>query len=372
MTDMVHTVWIVGDSAHVETDDRLIDLINLPQFAVPGDITPDLPLRTSPEARTLLIKAVGLCRPRRAGFVLGGEAKHELRGLARACRALLAARNSEDSPAEAILDEQERDFDRFFGLARSRSPDAFVVGIVWGIIATLEEISHPNTLVPAEMAALAGGFYQLAKPFLESFDGEGTLEGRQEDEATLIRHPMERWRNGHLAFVALTGGLIFAHVRAIAAIEGGDFAHARAALSDVSSLFFASAAAMRLTGDMSAEDYEGVRSIMSPPQVPDGFSGLFNCDHRHLLRLTRKLGLLLSGDLPEIDWERENYWMALNAAYSAHRGVCRELVGRAPSLATVSKEQEKPAYEMLEGFAKRALFLSGYAKRLKRLPGTRG
>ncbi len=56
---------------------------------------------------------------------------------------------------------------------------------------------------------------------------------------------------------------------------------------------------------------------MGPPQVPDGFSGLFNCDHRHLLRLTKQLGLLLGGDLPGIAWERENYWMALNAAYSA-------------------------------------------------------
>ena len=101
---------------------------------------------------------------------------------------------------------------------------------------------------------------------------------------------------------------------------------------------------------------------MAPPHVPEGFSGLFNADHRCMLSVTKKLGTLLHQEWREIAWAREEYWRALNDAYSAHRWVCQRLVKEAPSLATASRDLEQPAPEKLEGFARRALLFSGFVK----------
>ncbi|MBX4899747.1 hypothetical protein [Rhizobium bangladeshense] len=357
MSIRVNDQSTAANVSHASFDDAVIDRKVLPQFAFPGDITTDLPHRTSHKAKLLLARAIGLCRPGRDGYVLGGQELHELRDLVGACHILSDSRD-EERPEGAVLGEQERAFDSFFGLSRGRSPDALAIGIVWGIVATLEEISYPNALVPAETAALMDAFRRLAKLFVPNSSWQTVPAGS--DTLMISRHPMERWRNGHTIFVAITSGLIFHHLRAIAAIENEDFGDCRMALNDLCGLFFASAAALRLTGDMPAEDYEEVRSIMAPPRVPEGFSGLFNCDHRHLLRLTKQLGMLLKNERSEISWERENYWSALNAAYSSHIAVCTKLVGRMASIATVSKGQEIPAHEKLEGFAKRALHLGGY------------
>lgn len=332
--------------------------VNLPMFLFPTHITPDLPLKVSDSAKELLSKAISLCRPRNPGFILGDQPVYELRELVETCN-LLSSKYTIDKSTKKILDDQELSFDNFFGLRRSQSPDAFAIGIAWGIVATLEEINHPQSLVSAEIATLINGFYKLVILFFENFSSSASTPLKSE-RTSPIRPPMERWHNGHIIFVSLTGGLIFTHTRVITAIENNDFVSCKAALNDTSALFFASAAAMRLTGDMAPADYEQVRLAMSPPNVPEGFSGLFNCDHRQLLRLIKKLGTLLNKDLPDIAWEREHYWMALNTAYSAHRSVCQELVGRTPSLATASRNKEKPAHEMLESFARRALVLGGY------------
>jgi hypothetical protein len=329
-------------------------------FPVPSDIVENQASQTSEPARKLLGAAIALCRPRRPGFVVGSLADEELRVLADDCHALIVQATAYPGAAR-LLNDDEQSFDRFFGIVRHDSPDAFAIGIAWGLIAMLYEVSRPHSLIPAELSALMFGFHRLAEAFfVPVVAGERALVVATDGKPTLKRHAIERWRNGHLTFVALTDGLIFAHVRATSAIERRDAAAAVAALRDASCLFVASGAAMRLTGDMEPGHYDGIRAIMSPPRVPEGFSGLFDTDHRQLLRLTKKLGPLLKQEWQELAWAREEYWRALNDAYSAHRWVCEKLVGGAASLATASRWSEQPAPEKLEAFARRTLQFGGY------------
>jgi hypothetical protein len=116
---------------------------------------------------------------------------------------------------------------------------------------------------------------------------------------------------------------------------------------------------MRLAGDMTPTEYDLVRAHMAPPRVPEGFSGLFDADHRLLLQLTKRLGVLLQDVRPELSWAREEYWLSINDAYAGHRHVCERLIGQSSSLATAAST-ERPGHETLEGFAKRALAMGGY------------
>lgn len=77
---------------------------------------------------------------------------------------------------------------------------------------------------------------------------------------------------------------------------------------------------------------------------------------------TKRLGMLLNQEWGEIAWAREEYWLGLSGAYSAHRWVCQQLVNEAPSLRTSYRSSEQPAPEKLEAFARRALQFSGYVK----------
>jgi len=333
-------------------------------FPVPSTIAADLPLRTSERAKGMLQAALNICDRRRPSVILGDVDVEKLEALVTDCR-VLSAHHAEHGAVNHLLSEDEQTFDRFFGIGRCSSADAFAIGTAWGLIAMLHEIRRPHSLIPAELSDLVSGFYRLAESFLPAMSGPHEFvvnTGNKAPDPPLHQPPIVRWKNGHLSFVALTCGLIFAHVRAIAAIERRNAAEANTALRDASCLFSASAAAMHLAGDMTPDDYDEVRGLMSPPNMPEGFSGLFNADHRQMLNVTKKLGSLLHQEWKEIAWAREEYWRTLNDAYCAHRWVCQRLVKEAPSLATASRALEQPAPEKLEGFARRALLFSGFAK----------
>jgi len=336
--------------------------LRLAVLPFPAGIATDQASKTSDEARRIVGRAIRLCRPRWPGHALQGVADAELSSLADECRALLSRAAPGDAPCP--LRDEELAFDRFFGMARHPSTDAFALGIVWGILAMLHEVNRPHSLVPAEMTALTTGYFELARPFLpHGDDGSGREEASAGPRpAPRAEAAIERWKNGHLMFVSLTDGLILAHRRAISALGRDDAAEAGCALHDCSSLFAASAAAMRLTGDMEPREYEEVRAIMSPPRVPEGFSGLFNADHRQLLGVTKPLGALLRQPPAQLAWSREAYWQALNDAYAAHRWVCQRLVNEAPSLIGTTHGSARPAHEKLERFAKRALYFAGCVK----------
>jgi hypothetical protein len=330
-------------------------------FPLPSSIAAYRPGEGSPKAKQLLAAALSLCLPRKPGYVVGGFDDDDLQALARQCQTLCPPA-SVQTPA---LSDDERSFDSLFAIARADTVDAFVAGVVCGLLASLCELSRPNSLVPAEQAALIGGFHELAEVIHPArADEHPAARPERPVAAPRPRHVFERWRNGHLAFTALIDGLILFHLAAIGAIERHDHPGAASSLRAAARLLLAAAAAMRLTGDMTPEDYDEVRAIMTPPRVPEGFSGLFNADHRQLLRLAKQLGQLLKEPGAELVWPREEYWLALNDAYSSHRWVCQKLVGAAPSLASASRWNEQPGPQKIEAFARRSLVFGGFGSSL--------
>ena len=282
-------------------------------FPYPSRISADQASKTSAGARRILARAIVLCRPRRPGHTLQCVADEELAELAQEGRALLE-HQAPDVEGVCPFRDEERSFDGFFGIRRHASADALAIGVAWGVLAMIHEASRPHSLVPAELAALTSGFFRLAAPFVTSLDGTSVREDAIEPALPQSGRVIERWLNGHLTFVALTDGLIFAHLRAIAALQRGEMAEGAIALRDASCLFTASAAAMRLTGDMQPHDFHDARFAMNPPHVPEGFSGLFNADHRRLLGLIQGLGELLREPSSQLEWALEEYWQALNDA----------------------------------------------------------
>ncbi|MBX5297528.1 hypothetical protein HJB96_32250 [Rhizobium sp. NLR15a] len=188
-----------------------------------------------------------------------------------------------------LLNDNEQSFDRLFGIARCSSSDAFAIGSVWGLIPMLHEVCRPPSFIQAETSALVSCFFRLDKIFILPMASEGMFVVDAGNAASCpSSHPLiKRFKKGHQTFVPLTCGLVFTHVRAIAAIESRNATEASAVLRDARCLFAASVAAMHWAGELTPHEYEGVRAQMSPPHVPKGFSGMFNADHRCLL-MSRK------------------------------------------------------------------------------------
>ena len=334
-------------------------------FPYADAITADQAAKTSEQAKRIVGRVILLCKSRQRSPSLQRIADGALADLAQECRQLLAGQVA-GIAIPGALTENERLFDSFLHIERHGSPDALAIGIAWGMLTLVHEVSRPHRLVPAELSALSTGFFRLADPFVHGVDVHPRAEATAHPCCAVFPYadhpPFERWKNGHLMLVALADGLIYAHLNAISAIENEDWSAASIALRDASSMLTASAVSMRLAGDMGQSEYDHVRAQMSPPHVPRPLSGLFNADHRHLLAATRRLGVLLQQPAPELAWAREEYWQALKVAYGGHRWVCEQLTHHSPSIVGMSRGVQRPASTEIEGFASRTLYFAGCLK----------
>jgi hypothetical protein len=324
-------------------------------FPIPTLITADLTRRVSPRAVELMQSCAALCMTHQPGGteavgVLGG-----LEALREACAWLSAQMPTDDGE----LSEHERTFDRFFRLRRCSDGDAFATGIAGATIAATEEMRRPNSLVPAENAAMAAALHRTAHEFLPDAWTETMLSvGDNNATDRLPVNSRERWYRGHVVFVGLINSAIYFHEKALKAIAEKDDVATNFALRDASCIFQGSAAALRLAGDLTPEQYDDIRKLMTPPNLPEGFSGTWNVDHRQLLKLVKQLGTAIPVTHPGIASAREQYLLSINTAYSAHRYVCQRVVGQAASLATQLGASERPGHETLKAFAKRTLKLA--------------
>ena len=171
---------------------------------------------------------------------------------------------------------------------------------------------------------------------------------------------MARWQAGHHAFFALLQGLVFVHRQLEAALSRGDDAAARRALNRAARMLDGSAAAMLFAGDMPTECYVGVRQSMTPPNVPDKFSGLWSVDHRAMMDDLKGLRQRLAGLDESMRDSLQEWQAALDRTYMAHACVCEQFVGDGPSLAMQPQGGggcNRSALENIEAFRRRALAL---------------
>jgi hypothetical protein len=329
---------------------------DLATFLMPSLITTDLSCRVSPRAIGLMSTCVRISMTHEAGAASPIASANELQLLAEGCTLL----STELVTDNAELSNREREFDEFFRLRRSSHADAFVMGIVAAVIAAVIEMGHSNSLLPVEIAAIVGALHRIAREFLRDEQTEAMLSITDDDTADKpLANSRARWRNGHVVFVGLIASAIYFHLKVIEAIAARDNVAANFALRDASCIFHGSAAALRLAGDLTPEQYDDIRELMAPPNLSEGFSGTWNTDHRHLLKLVKQLGAAIQITHPAIASAREEYLLSINAAYGAHRYVCQQVVGQAASLATQLRAPERPGHQTLKFFAKRTLSLAG-------------
>lgn len=164
-------------------------------------------------------------------------------------------------------------------------------------------------------------------------------------------NPLARWRVGHHLFFVLIQGLVLALRRFELALEAGSTQDAASRLESATSLLWASAIAMRFAGDFEPEKYDHeVRPTMTPPQVPDGFSGLLSQDHHAMVETLKRLRPVFAAPPPGLERSRDRFVAALDSAYRCHMFVCRRFAGdEAPSLRTATGNA-RSAVQVLEKF----------------------
>ena len=171
---------------------------------------------------------------------------------------------------------------------------------------------------------------------------------------------MSRWRVGHHAFFVLLQGIVLTHRRLEVALATGDTLSAKRALAQAARMLDGSAAAMRFAGDIPAERYVAVRESMTPPNVPEKFSGLWSLDHSAMIEGMKALRGRLADYREDLDGEMTAWRSAINRVYEAHACVCEYFVGNGPSLAMRSEAGKncRSAVENIEVFRRRTLGLA--------------
>jgi len=170
---------------------------------------------------------------------------------------------------------------------------------------------------------------------------------------------MSRWKVGHHAFFVLLQGIVLTHRRLESALANGDMIGARRSLAHASRMLDGSAAAMRFAGDMPAASYLVVRESMTPPNVPDQFSGLWSVDHHAMMDGLKSLRGRIADFRTSLGAELQVWQNAIDRIYTAHANVCEYFVGDGPSLAmrTEPGQCTRSAVENIEILRKRTLAL---------------
>jgi hypothetical protein len=157
-----------------------------------------------------------------------------------------------------------------------------------------------------------------------------------------------RWLRGHQIFLVL--------IQAMIQIVGtmADLAQSAdrdAAMAMLTTLFEASAAAMRHTANFEPEVYDRmIRPSMAPPYIVNGFSGLFSSDHRQLVQLLRSEGGRLRTGAFACPHLQHKMIAALGKLYDDHGAVCSQFVGAEERSLLVRKDVNATALEQIEKF----------------------
>jgi len=260
---------------------------------------------------------------------------------------------SDSFAADQKLSRDDNAHDEYFGIQRTGGPNCaiFLQTILRANLILFEDawqsqftISSDklNCLDAALSALLAwtlGSPYAASQPRIVQWESEG-----------VVCHSMTRWIRGHQIFAALTQGLtaVFGDLR-IALQQADDQRTAKAA--DLAVLLLqGSAASLEFTGDFPSRDYtEIIRPSMTPPLVPDTFSGLLSVDHRYFIQLLREMKPLLDSMADRPDGHHQRIAAAVASVYDSHRFVCDRLVGKCPSLMMASGSKKSGA-EQIEKF----------------------
>ncbi|MFC0696323.1 hypothetical protein [Paraburkholderia humisilvae] len=135
--------------------------------------------------------------------------------------------------------------------------------------------------------------------------------------------PNVRWEIGHHAFFTTIQALSFSLSCLLHAIEEDRLSDINSALELATSLVLGSSAVMKYASAFSASEY----SEIVRPTMPDGFSGIYNFDHRYLVGLFGRLRGVVPILVVRSSDMYSQFLTAVGAMYEAHAGVCSRFGG---------------------------------------------
>jgi hypothetical protein len=160
-----------------------------------------------------------------------------------------------------------------------------------------------------------------------------------------------RWIRGHRIFAVLTQCLIFEVGLFEEANRSQDWSGVGESAEALGQLLRACAWSLELTGDYPAQMYESlVRETMSPPNQPDGFSGLLSSDHHLLVKRLREAKPAMEL-LRDRDPARHRLITdALAQVYDSHKFVCSRFVGAEKTSLLMAKSADRSGVDQLDKF----------------------
>ncbi|WP_372405677.1 hypothetical protein [Streptomyces luteireticuli] len=232
-------------------------------------------------------------------------------------------------------------YDRYFGLLRTpgRLLTAPVVAAVTG------DLPHTG-LTGDRRGALAEGMCLASR--IVAAGHSRTPFGTEPVDG--LPDPLRRWKLGHQVFHLLLTAMNSGLDDALAATRTAAWPSLLDGMEQLRLLYDAATAAMEYASDFPAAVYrDEVRPTMAPPHLPPGFSGVFNRDHRVMVRRMRGLEhavRALSPDVPPLAAVHRGA-AALHSAQRRNRRhhvrICRRCVPDGASLLQLHLVREDSA-----------------------------
>lgn len=321
----------------------------------PSDVIDGVDCMGAIECHAVLQACAGIVREHQiAGLGFAGDDEKPLV----LDEALQLASSKLDTSEDGYVQPKSAIFDAVFGVRRSDETNlAFATAIGQGLLNSVRELKKANTLSISEQSMLVSGFRDLLY-YMDPKSSLGDLFVQKSFSLSGEKpsyEPFERWRDGHCTFMSICSALNYVAAEALEAGEANDWEAIDRPLAVTNSLLHASASAFRLTGDVTPVEYASIVTRMTPPNAPEGFSGLWMIDHQSLLRQVKRIGELLDTAPPALMITRARFRDALNASYAAHRYVCELAAGERASLAGEKVMTDDVASSSLVSFGARAL-----------------
>lgn len=136
------------------------------------------------------------------------------------------------------------------------------------------------------------------------------------------------WRGFHWSFFINTQGLIICLRRFERFVAMNRICQAEVELKTATDLMTASSASLILAGSFSRQEYDQVRTSMSPPHVKSSdFSGLMSWEHAVLVQVWKRLRPIFAELPAALKPQHEEFVHAYHNLANAHRAVCEKFGG---------------------------------------------
>lgn len=257
--------------------------------------------------------------------------------------------------------------DAFFNIFRGEDHDALrhVLTIVDAALALRADLADTETtLDDAALARIGRGIEQAFVLATGVRPAPLALPPRREGLTDDPDRAARRWLRGHHIFLVITQALVVALDDLATTMRGaGDDAAARIqALATFAALIDLSSDTMSLTGDFAPPIYDGViRVAMAPPFMPEGFSGVFSSDHRHLVRRLREERPMFEALRDGLPGAHADAVASMIRLYDNHKQVCSRFIGVDQGSLLMSAASGETAVDQLDKFKRSRLRSLGVA-----------